>query len=105
MHAHNLMQIFAYKNVWEDFFPAFTTKVSFLSVAGFHYRCNASVIAVIGFNVEMLEVAENSQNPLEISLELVTPMETLPEELKTGILDITIGVNQMLSTATFGISH
>ena len=87
------------------FFHAFITKVSLLSVAGFHYQCNASVIAVIGFNVEMLEVAEKSQNPLEISLELVTPTEMLPEELKTGILDITIGVNQTLSTATFGTSH
>ena len=81
-----------------------TTKVYVLSLAGYHYQCNASVGAVIGFNVEILEVAENSQNPLEILLELVTPVETLPEELKTGILDITIGVNHMDSTATFGTS-
>ena len=55
--------------------------------------------------MERLEVAENSQNPQEISLKLVTPVEVLPVELKTGILDITVEVNQTLSTATFGNSH
>ena len=57
---------------------------------------------MIGFNTENFEIAENSQYPAEISVELVTPMEVLPTELRNGVLDFTVEVNQMLSTATFG---
>ena len=55
--------------------------------------------------MEKLEIAENSKNPQEILMKLVTPMEALPVELRTGILDFTVEINQTLSTATFGNPH
>ena len=57
---------------------------------------------MIGFDPENLEVAENSEDLQEVSVKLVTPLEALPVELRNDILDFTVEINEMLSTATFG---
>ena len=52
-----------------------------------------------------MEIAENTPDPQEFQVELITAANHLPISSRLGTLDITVEINQILSTATFGKSH
>ena len=61
-----------------------------------------SFIAVIGFEPESIQTPEDLSNEHEVELTLLTPTNTLSPLMLTSMLEVTVEVNQTLSSATFG---
>ena len=63
------------------------------------------ILAVIGFETGSIEVTENPPNEQEIRLVLFTPRNALPTLVLASTLEVTVAVNERLSTATLGSLH
>ena len=60
---------------------------------------------MIGFETDETEISESIQESQEIDLVLLTPDPGFSNEINTATLSLTVGVNEMESTADIGKCH